>query len=54
MRKLEPMLHFTSIVDDYEHGGNLDHEVSYIKSICPKATNFKTWEERDYEAGGDY
>lgn len=41
-------------VADYEHSGDLDHEIAYIKSVCPQARNFKSWEEEDYEAEADY
>lgn len=41
-------------VADYEHSGDLDHEIAYIKSICPEATNFRSWEEEDYEAEDEY
>lgn len=45
---------YTVTVADYEHSGDIDHEIAYIKSICPQARNFKGWEERDYEAESDY
>lgn len=44
----------TVTVSDYEHSGDIDHEIAYIKSICPQARNFKGWEEEDYEAESDY
>lgn len=44
----------TVTVADYEHSGDLDHEIAYIKSICPQARNFKAWEEEDYEAESEY
>lgn len=41
-------------VPDFEHDGDIDYQISYIKSKCPQATNFKGWSERDYEAEADY
>jgi len=53
MRK-KSILRFRCEVSDYEHCGDLENQVREIKSLCPEACNFKTYEEEDYEAESDY
>lgn len=48
------MKKFICQVSDYEHSGDLEHEVRYIKEQCSQACNFHTYEERDYEAEHEY
>lgn len=52
--EVDEIKEFILPVSDYEHRGDLNHAINYIKSICPEATDFRSWEERDYEAESDY
>lgn len=39
---------------DYEHRGDLDRDIAYLKCLCSQMSNINAQEERDYEAEADY
>lgn len=48
------MKHYRLEISDYEHQGDLDGAVQYLKSEFPKVSNVEAYEDRDYEAEQDH
>lgn len=48
------MKHYSFIISDYEHSGDLDWARQHALLNFPDIKNIKTYEERDYEAESDY